>query len=56
MGSILAVRPENPFYAACFAAYACGKAGEYAQEECGATFMQPGDTIGHLSRVFREFE
>ncbi len=55
LGALLA-QGMDPFYAACFAAHACGQAGQMAQRHWGMTSMQPTDTIVQLPRVFKKYE
>lgn len=55
IGALLAQHME-PFYAACFGAYVCGLAGQFAQRHWGMTSMLPTDTIVQLPRVFKRFE
>lgn len=55
IGGLLAMT-KNPFYAACLAAFACGKAGELAAGELGCTYMLPSDTLRKLSCVYQRFE
>ncbi len=55
VGAMLAQGME-PFYAACFAAHACGQAGQLAQRHWGMTSMLPTDTIVQLPRVFKKYE
>lgn len=55
IGALLA-QHMDPFYAACFGAYVCGMAGQFAQRYWGMTSMLPTDTIVQLPRVFKRFE
>ena len=55
IGALLA-QHMDPFYAACFGAYVCGLAGQFAQRYWGMTSMLPTDTIVQLPRVFKRFE
>ena len=55
IGGLLA-QGMDPFYAACFAAHACGQAGQLAQRHWGMTSMLPTDTIVQLPRVFKKYE
>lgn len=55
LGAMLA-QGLKPFYAACFAAHACGQAGQLAQRHWGMTSMLPTDTIVQLPRVFKKYE
>ncbi len=55
IGALLA-QGMDPFYAACFAAHACGQAGQMAQRRLGMTSMLPTDTISHLPKVFKKYE